>query len=82
MEQVLHIHAYHSKWVDKLPLVSMFINAMPQLHTGKMPYKIVHGHKLCQLIDLVVHPVQMPAVEDYLSSLCKIWTDVHDRLMK
>ena len=72
----------NGEWVDKLPLVSMFINAMPQSCTGKMPYKIVHGCKLCLPIDLVVCPVQMPAVEDYLSSLHKIWTDVHDQLMK
>ena len=60
----------------------MFINTMPQLCIGKMPYKIVHGHKLCLPIDLMVCPVQMPAMEDYLSSLRKIWTDVHDRLTK
>ena len=46
------------EWVDKLPLVSMFINAMPQLHTGKTPYEIAHGCKLYLRIDLVVNPVQ------------------------
>ena len=55
----------------------MFINATPQLRTGKMPYKIVHGHKLHLTVDFAVHPVQTLAVEDYLSSLHKIWTDVH-----
>ena len=82
MEQVLCTYAQCGKWVEKLPLVSMFINAMQQLHTGKMPYKIVHGPKLCLPIDLVVHPLQLPAVEDYLSSLYKIWTNVHDWLTK
>ena len=50
--------------VDKLPLVSMFINAMLQSRTGKIPYEIVHGCQLCLPIDLAVCPVQTPAVED------------------
>ena len=68
--------------VDKLPLVRMFINATPQSCTGKMPYKIVHGHKLCLPIDLAVQPIQTPAVEDYLLGLCKLWTEVHEWLTK
>ena len=54
MEQVLCIYAQYGKWVDKLPLISVFINATPQLHTGKMPYKIVHGCKLCLPVDIMV----------------------------
>ena len=49
----------------------MFINAMPQFCIGKMPYKIVHGYKLHLPIDIVVQPVQMPAMEEYLLSLQK-----------
>ena len=60
----------------------MFINAMPQSHTSKTPYEIVHGHKLCLPIDLAVQPIWTPAVEDYLSDLRKLWTEVHDQLMK
>ena len=58
------------------------MNATPQSHTGKIPYEIVHGLKLCLPIDLTVHPVQTPAMEDYLLSLHKIWTDVYGQLTK
>ena len=50
--------------------------------TGKTPYKIVYSCKLHLLIDFVVWLVYMPAVEDYLSSLQKLWTKVHEWLTK
>ena len=47
-----------------------------------MPYKIVYGHKLHLPTDIMVQPMQTPAVEDYLSNLQKIWTDVYKQLTK
>ena len=37
-----------------------------------MPYEIVYGHKLRFPIDIVVQPVLMPAVGDYLLQKHKI----------
>ena len=54
IEQLLCIHAHRGEWVSKLPLISMFISAMSQSYTNKIPNIIVHGHKLWVPIDLPV----------------------------
>ena len=62
IEQVLYIFAQCSKWVSFLPLVNMFAGAMPQSHTSKIPYNIVHGQKLWLPIHSVIWVVDTPAV--------------------
>ena len=47
-----------------------------------MTYKTVYSCKLFLPIYIVVQPVKMPAMEDYLSSLQKLWTYIHEQLTK
>ena len=53
---------------EKIPLVAMLINMMPQSYTKKLIYKIVYGMKLKLPTDVVWWLLQstcMPAVVDY-----------------
>ena len=76
MEQLLRIHATTDGWVATLPLVAMMINATPQSRTGRTPHEVAYGRKLRMPMDVVTAPMTVPAAEEYVTRMQRIWENV------
>ena len=76
MEQLLQVHTTTDGWVAMLPLVAMMINATPKSRTGRMPHKVAYGCKLRMPMDLITSPMTVPAAEEYVTRMQRIWEGV------
>ena len=76
MEQLLQIHATTDGWVAMLHLVAMMINATPQSRTGRTPHEVAYGCKLRMPMDVVTAPMTVPAAEEYVTGMQRIWENV------
>ena len=65
MEQLLWIHATTDGWV-----------ATPQSRTGRMPHKVAYKGKLRVPMDVITTLMTVPAVEEYITRMQRIWESV------